>query len=62
MLIHSPHILVIDDDSRLRELLQRYLTENKFTVSVAAKTSDARKLLRGLIFDLIVLDLSLIHI
>jgi len=59
MLIHSPHILVIDDDSRLRELLQRYLTENKFTVSVAAKTSDARKLLRGLIFDLIVLDLMM---
>ena len=59
MLKHTPHILVIDDDSRLRELLQRYLTENKFTVSVAAKTSDARKLLKGLIFDLIVLDLMM---
>ena len=59
MPIPTPHILVIDDDSRLRELLQRYLTENKFTVSVAPNTADARKLLKGLIFDLIVLDLMM---
>ena len=53
------HILVVDDDRRLRELLDRYLTENGFRVSTATDAENARKKLRGLAFDLIVLDVMM---
>ncbi len=55
----SPHILVVDDDTRLRDLLQRYLSENGFAVSSASSAAEARKLLAGLTFDLIVLDVMM---
>lgn len=55
----SPHILVVDDDSRLRELLRRYLSENDFIVSVANGADEARKLLAGITFDLLVLDVMM---
>jgi two-component system phosphate regulon response regulator OmpR len=55
----SPHILVVDDDTRLRDLLQRYLSENGFAVSTASSADEARKLLAGLAFDLIVLDVMM---
>ena len=51
-----PHILVIDDDKRLRELLRQFLSKNGFWVSVACDAADARKRLRCMIFDLLVLD------
>lgn len=51
-----PHILVIDDDDRLRELLRKFLSENGFWVSTAADAADARLRLLGLRFDLLVLD------
>jgi len=51
-----PHILVIDDDDRLRELLRQFLSENGFWVSTAADATDARERLKGLTFDLLVLD------
>lgn len=51
-----PHILVVDDDTRLRELLRKYLADNGFRVSVAADTGHADRHLSGLRFDLIVLD------
>jgi two-component system phosphate regulon response regulator OmpR len=51
-----PHILVVDDDTRLRELLRKFLADNGFRVSVAADTKDADQHLSGLRFDLIVLD------
>lgn len=54
-----PHILVVDDDDRLRELLRKFLSENGFLVSVACDTADARARLAGLTFDLIVLDLMM---
>lgn len=53
------HILVIDDDDRLRELLRKYLSENGFLVATAPDTQDARVKLEGLTFDLIVLDLMM---
>ena len=53
-----PHILVIDDDNRLRELLRQFLNKNGFWVSVACDAADARKRLRYMIFDLLVLDLA----
>ncbi|MFT5489115.1 MAG: two-component system phosphate regulon response regulator OmpR, partial [Alphaproteobacteria bacterium] len=54
-----PHILVVDDDTRLRELLRRYLSENGFLVSAAKDAAEARRLLAGLEFDMIVLDVMM---
>ncbi len=53
------HALVVDDDIRLRELLQRYLVENGFRVSSARDAEDARRQLAGLRFDLVVLDVMM---
>ena len=58
----TPHILVIDDDTRLRELLRKYLSDNGFRVTAVANAAEARQRMEGLYFDLLVLDLSLIHI
>ena len=55
----AAHILVVDDDDRLRELLRKFLSENGFLVSVACDAADARTRLAGLTFDLIVLDLMM---
>ncbi|MBT6986716.1 MAG: response regulator [Rhodospirillaceae bacterium] len=53
------HILVVDDDDRLRDLLQRYLGEYGFRVSTASSAAEARTALSGLSFDLLVLDLMM---
>ncbi|MFP6733564.1 MAG: response regulator transcription factor [Rhodospirillales bacterium] len=50
------HILVVDDDDRLRRLLHRYLTENGFRVTAAADAADARAKMNSIAFDLVVLD------
>lgn len=55
----NPHILVVDDDSRLRELLRRYLVEQGFRVTTARDAGDARERLRSLEFDLLVLDIMM---
>lgn len=55
----SPHILVVDDDTRLRELLRRYLTEHDFVVSAAGDAAEARKIMSGISFDLIVMDVMM---
>lgn len=55
----TAHILVVDDDKRLRELLQKYLSENRFRVTTASDAEDARAKLEGLSFDLIVLDVMM---
>ena len=55
----QPHILVVDDDDRLRELLREYLTENGFRVTTAEHAEDARARLRGLEFDLLVIDIMM---
>ena len=52
----TPHILVVDDDTRLRALLRKYLMDHGFRVTVAANAQDARRQLLSLAFDLIVLD------
>ena len=56
---NQPHILVVDDDNRLRELLREYLTENGFRVTTAEHAEDARARLRGLEFDLLVIDVMM---
>ena len=52
----TPHILVIDDDTRLRELLRKYLSDNGFWVTTAADAAEARRRMEGLYFDLLILD------
>ena len=53
------HLLVVDDDLKLRELLRRYLTENQFEVTLAQDAPSMNRLLQRQPFDLIVLDLML---
>ncbi len=55
----APHILIVDDDSRLRSLLRRFLGDNGFRVSEAADTTEAERRLGGIEFDLIILDVML---
>jgi two-component system phosphate regulon response regulator OmpR len=55
----AAHILVVDDDARLRDLLQRYLVNNGYLVTVAGDAEEARARLKALAFDLIVLDVML---
>jgi len=55
----TPHILVVDDDTRLRQLLRKFLTENDFRVSTAANAAEARQMLRSFEFDLMVLDVMM---
>lgn len=55
----APHLLVVDDDTRIRDLLHRYLTEQGFRITVAADASEARRKLEGLNFDLLVLDVMM---
>jgi two-component system phosphate regulon response regulator OmpR len=57
--IEAAHILVVDDDARLRALLQRFLTDQGFRVSAAADAAAARAALVGMAFDLIVLDIMM---
>lgn len=54
-----PHILVVDDDRRIRTLLSRYLRENGFRASTAENAADARALLETIRFDLLVLDVMM---
>jgi len=54
-----PHVLVVDDDDRLRTLLTKYLGDNGFVVTPADGAEEARRRMRGLAFDIIVLDLMM---
>jgi len=53
------HILVVDDDDRIRELIKQYLEENKFIVTSARDAFDAKKKLKILKFDILVLDIMM---
>ena len=53
------HILVVDDDDRIRILLKEYLNENKFTVSTAVDSEDAKEKIKIFKFDMIVLDVMM---
>jgi two-component system phosphate regulon response regulator OmpR len=55
----EPHLLVVDDDARLRELLRRYLSESGFRITTAANAAEARAKLASLAFDLAVLDVMM---
>ncbi len=55
----APHILIVDDDKRIRDLLSRYLADNGFRVSAARDAAQASKAMAGLAFDVIVLDVMM---
>lgn len=54
-----PHILVVDDDTRLRKLLQKFLMEHGYRVTLAASAAEARGRMEGLAFDLTILDVMM---
>ncbi len=56
---NKPHILCVDDDDKIRELLKVFLRKNNFSVSTAQSVDDAKKLLNLFIFDIIVLDIMM---
>lgn len=55
----APHLLVVDDDTRIRTLLKQFLSENGYRVTMAGNAAEARRKLAGLDFDLIVLDVMM---
>lgn len=55
----APHLLVVDDDRRIRDLLSRYLAREGFRVTTAGNAAEARAKLDGLSFDLLVLDVMM---
>lgn len=56
---NQAHILVVDDDTRLRNLLRKYLTDNGHLVATAADAAEARQQLESIAFDLVVLDVMM---
>ncbi len=54
-----PHLLCVDDDNKIRELLEIYLTNKNFRVSVARDSFEAEKLTSFFLFDLIILDIMM---
>jgi DNA-binding response OmpR family regulator len=55
----SPHILVVDDDPALRELMSDYLSENEFQVTAVASGAEMNAVLQNSVIDLVMLDLRL---
>lgn len=55
----APHLLIIDDDERIRDLLRKFLARQGFLVSVARDAQHARRVLSGLEFDLLVMDVMM---
>jgi len=53
------HILIVDDDDRLRALLKKFLSEKEFMVTTAAGSDEARRKLAWFVFDLIILDVMM---
>ena len=56
---NAPHLLVVDDDRRIRDLLSRFLASEGYRVSTAETAADARAKLKSLSFDLLVLDVMM---
>jgi len=56
---NAPHVLVVDDDQKIRDLLARYLTEHGFRVTTAGDAESARADMRGLDFDIVLLDVMM---
>src|SRR5437764_15054349 len=55
----APHLLLVDDDRRIRDLLSRFLAGEGYRVTTAMSAKDARAKLLGLHFDLLILDVMM---
>ena len=55
----APHLLVVDDDRRIRDLLSRFLSTEGYRISTAASAAMARAKLASLSFDLLILDVMM---
>jgi two-component system phosphate regulon response regulator OmpR len=55
----APHLLIVDDDRRIRDLLSRFLAGEGYRVTTAETAADAHAQLEGLCFDLIILDVMM---
>jgi two-component system phosphate regulon response regulator OmpR len=55
----AAHLLLVDDDRRIRTLMSRYLSQQGYRVTTAQDAADARRKLEGLSFDLLVLDVMM---
>ena len=53
------HILVVDDDDGIRELVKKYLNENNFLITTAKNAEDANEKINIIKFDLIILDIMM---
>ncbi|MGZ9096783.1 MAG: response regulator [Micavibrio sp.] len=58
-LANRPHVLVVDDDDRIRDLVARYLTEHGFVVATTAGAAEARAALNAFTFDVLVVDVMM---
>ncbi len=56
---NAAHLLVVDDDNRIRDLLTRYLGSHGFRVTAAADAADARRQIAGIAFDLLIVDVMM---
>jgi two-component system phosphate regulon response regulator OmpR len=56
---NAAHLLVVDDDNRIRDLLSRYLGSHGFRVTAAANAADARRQIAGMAFDLLIIDVMM---
>ena len=56
---HKKHILVVDDDERIRMLLQRFLRTNDYMVSSSSNSRDASTLTNYITFDLLIIDVMM---
>ena len=56
---NAPHVLIVDDDTRIRDLLGSYLRRSGFRVSTAASAAEARARMQALAFDVLVLDIMM---
>ena len=56
---HAPHVLVVDDDRRLRDLLARFLGDHGYRVTTAASAAEARAKSEAFVFDALVLDVMM---
>lgn len=56
---HKPHVLVVDDDDRIRSLLSKYLQDNGFMVATAKDANHAGDILKRAVFDALVLDVMM---
>ncbi|GAK69122.1 response regulator [Agrobacterium rubi] len=55
----APHLMIVDDDARIRDLLQRFLGEKGYRITAAADAAEARRKMQGIRFDLLILDVMM---